>query len=188
MTIACIQTITPERLHELWREGHRPNLIDVRTPAEYDGVHAQNAQSMPLESLDPQAVIAARNGSGNEPLYIICHSGSRARQACAKFVSSGFADVVCVEGGTAAWDRVGLPVVRGRRSMSLERQVRVAAGALVLVGAVLSVAVHPYYLGLSAFVGAGLVFAGVTDTCGMGMLLAKMPWNRSPGRAGSCGR
>ena len=72
----------------------------------------------------------------------------------------------------------GLPIVRGKAAMSLERQVRIAAGSLVLIGILLSLFVHPYLLGLSAFVGAGLVFAGITDTCGMGMLLARMPWNR----------
>lgn len=184
----CIETISPERLHELWREGQRPDLIDVRTTAEYESVHVQNAESVPLDMLDPEAVISARNGSGGEPLYIICHSGGRAMQACEKFVNSGFADVVCVEGGTAAWERSGLPVVHGRKRMSLERQVRVAAGALVLLGVTLGVVVNPYFIGLPALVGAGLVFAGVTDTCGMGMLLAKMPWNRSCCGSGACAR
>ena len=81
-------------------------------------------------------------------------------------------------GGTLAWDAAGLPVVRGKKTILLERQVRIAAGFLVLVGAVLALVVHPYFVGLSAFVGAGLMFAGITDSCGMGMLLAKMPWNR----------
>ena len=72
----------------------------------------------------------------------------------------------------------GLPVVRGKKAISLERQVRIAAGSLVVVGALLGWSVHPAFVGLSAFVGAGLVFAGITDTCGMGMILARMPWNR----------
>jgi len=69
-------------------------------------------------------------------------------------------------------------MTRGKRTISLERQVRIAAGSLVLLGAVLSLLVHPYFIGLAAFVGAGLVFAGVTDTCGMAMCLARMPWNQ----------
>ena len=87
-------------------------------------------------------------------------------------------DVASVEGGTSAWDADGLPVVRGRKSMSLERQVRIAAGTLVLSGVVLGFAIHPGFFGLSGFVGAGLIFAGITDTCAMGMMIAKMPWNR----------
>lgn len=91
-----------------------------------------------------------------------------------------------VEGGTLAWEGAGLPVVRGRRVISLERQVRIAAGALVVAGVLLGWLVHPAFLGLSAFVGAGLVFAGVTDTCGMGLLLARMPWNRIEKCGPSC--
>ncbi len=86
--------------------------------------------------------------------------------------------MVNVEGGTLAWDQAGYPVIRGRKVMSLERQVRIAAGSLVLTGIGLSF-LHPWLLGISAFVGAGLVFAGITDTCGMGMILARMPWNQT---------
>ena len=89
----------------------------------------------------------------------------------------GHPRIVVVEGGTEAWVDSGLPVVRGKKAVSLERQVRIAAGALVLIGSILTL-VNSYFLVLPAFVGAGLVFAGVTDTCGMGMLLAKMPWNQ----------
>ncbi len=88
--------------------------------------------------------------------------------------------MVNVEGGTQAWDQAGLPVVRGQQAMSLERQVRIAAGSLVVLGSALGAFVSPYWIGLAAFVGAGLVFAGITDTCGMGMLLARMPWNKVP--------
>jgi rhodanese-related sulfurtransferase len=103
----------------------------------------------------------------------------RPRQtACEKLQAAGYTNVVNVEGGTKAWDEAGLPVVRGQKAISLERQVRIAAGTLVLIGALLGYFAHPYWIGLSAFVGAGLIFAGVTDTCGMAMLLARMPWNR----------
>ena len=84
-----------------------------------------------------------------------------------------------VEGGTLAWAAAGLPVVRGRKAVSLERQVRIAAGSLVAAGVGLGVFVHPALLGLAAFVGAGLVFSGVTDTCGMGVVLGRLPWNRA---------
>ncbi len=79
-----------------------------------------------------------------------------------------------------------LPIMRGKKAISLERQVRIAAGSLVLLGVALAYFVHPYLIGLSAFVGAGLVFAGVTDTCGMGMMLAKMPWNNVSSDAATC--
>jgi rhodanese-related sulfurtransferase len=128
--------------------------------------------------LDATQFASGRNGS--EPLYVICRSGSRGKQACEKFLAAGYTNVVNVEGGTQAWDQAGLPVVRGKKVISLERQVRIAAGLLVLLGAILGFVVHPYFIGLAAFVGAGLTFAGITDTCGMGMLLAKMPWNQVP--------
>ena len=99
-------------------------------------------------------------------------------KACEAFVAAGFNTIVNVEGGTKAWEEAGYSVARGKKAMSLERQVRIAVGLLVLTGVVLSELVHPYLIGISAFVGAGLVFAGITDTCGMGMLLAKMPWNQ----------
>jgi rhodanese-related sulfurtransferase len=102
-------------------------------------------------------------------------------------LASGYANLVNVEGGTLAWEQAGLPVVRGKEAISLERQVRIAAGSLVLLGTALGAFVHPAFLGLAAFVGAGLVFAGVTDSCGLGMLLARMPWNQAGGAATCAG-
>jgi hypothetical protein len=99
--------------------------------------------------------------------------------ACEKAITQR-QNVFNIEGGTQACVNDGLEVVRGKKFMSLERQVRIAAGSLVLIGIGLAYAVHPAFVGLSAFVGAGLIFAGVTDTCGMGMILAKMPWNQAP--------
>ncbi len=153
-------------------------LIDVRTPAEFREIHATTARNVPLETLNPQAVMQSRNGNADDPLYVICRSGARAGQACQKFIDAGFENVLNVEGGTLAWDEAGQPVVRGKKTISLERQVRIAAGMLVLIGAVLGYLVHPYWIGLAGFVGAGLTFAGITDTCAMGMMIARMPWNQ----------
>lgn len=169
-----VATIQPRQLDEQRRTG-AVDLIDVRTPAEYREVHVEFARNVPLDRLDPAELTAGRNGG---PLYFICKSGTRGRKACEQMIAAGHTNIVNVEGGTQACVDAGLPVVRGQKSMSLERQVRIAAGSLVLVGCVLAYFVHPYFLGLSAFIGAGLVFAGITDTCGMGMMLAKMPWNQ----------
>lgn len=171
-------TISPQQLHEKKNSGASVDLIDVRTPVEYREVHVDYARNVPLDGLDPAAIMQARNGSADEPLYVVCRSGARGQQACDSFEKAGYENVVNVEGGTLACEQAGLPVVRGKKAISLERQVRIAAGSLVLVGAILGWLVHPAFIGLSAFIGAGLVFAGVTDTCGMGMMLAKMPWNR----------
>lgn len=181
-----IRTITPVEFEELRRRGHAVELIDVRTPVEYREVHAAPARLVPLDSLDPDAIMRARNGSKDDPLYTICRSGGRGRQAAERFQVAGYTNVVNIEGGTLAWERAGLPVVRGQKTVSLERQVRIAAGSLVVIGTVLGAFVHPGFLSLPAFVGAGLVFAGVTDTCGMGMLLARMPWNRAGETDGAC--
>jgi rhodanese-related sulfurtransferase len=180
-----IKTITPNELHDLRTSGTPVDLIDVRTPAEFREVHAEGARLVPLDRLDPQALLSAR-GNSIEPLYLICRSGSRARQACERILAAGFPNVVSVEGGTLAWEQVGLPVVRGKKAVSLERQVRIAAGSLVLLGAALALTVHPWFAVLSAFVGAGLVFAGVTDTCGMGLLLGRMPWNQVKESGAAC--
>jgi len=170
--------ITPRKLSDLRQAGTEVELIDVRTPIEFQEVHVPFAKNVPLDRLDAASLTSARGGS-DAPLYVICRSGGRGKQACEKLQAAGLTNVVNVEGGTQAWDQAGLPVVRGKKVVSLERQVRIVAGSLVLTGAVLALTVHPYFAGLSAFVGAGLVFAGITDSCAMGMLLARMPWNQT---------
>ena len=153
-------------------------LLDVRTPIEFREVHATPAINQPLDKLDPHALMKSRNGSADAPLYLICKGGTRGAKACQKFIDAGFENIVNVEGGTEAWVAAGLPTVRGKKAMSLERQVRIAAGFIVLVGALLGLFVHPFFGAISAFVGAGLMFAGITDTCAMGMMIARMPWNQ----------
>jgi rhodanese-related sulfurtransferase len=181
--MTAVATVTPRELEAMHRAGKPVRLIDVRTPVEFREVHAVAARNVPLDAIDPQALLAER--AEGEELYFICRSGSRGRQACEKMLAAGCCDVLNVEGGTQAWEQAGLPVVRGKKAVSLERQVRIAAGSLVLLGSALAL-LHPAFLALPAFIGAGLVFAGVTDTCGMGMLLAKMPWNRVKPDAPAC--
>ena len=114
-----------------------------------------------------------------EQVYLICRTGSRAAKAAEAFANEGLDQSIIVQGGTEAWINAGLPVERGAaKVISLERQVRIGAGTLVLIGLLLGHFVHPVFIGISAFVGAGLVFAGITDWCGMGLLLAKLPWNK----------
>jgi rhodanese-related sulfurtransferase len=172
-----VNTISPKQLHDLAQSDTSIELIDVRTPVEFREVHIPFARNVPLDQLAPAKVVANRAANAG-PLYVTCKSGSRGKQACEKLHAAGFTGAVNVEGGTQAWDQAGLPVVRGKKAISLERQVRIAAGSLVVLGAVLGYFVHPYWMALAGFVGAGLIFAGVTDSCGMAMLLAKMPWNQ----------
>lgn len=177
MSTTTRPTISCEELQKLAASETAVDVIDVRTPVEFRAVHCTHARNVPLDTLKPESVIAER-ADADQPLYVICKSGARAEKACAAFIAAGFNNVVNVEGGTDAWAAAGLPVVRGKKAVSLERQVRIAAGSLVLTGSLAGYFGPDYWIGLAAFVGAGLIFAGITDTCGMGMLLAKMPWNQ----------
>ncbi len=152
-------------------------ILDVRTPAEHAEVHVQGSRFLPLDRLSEETV--REHCDPESPLYILCRSGNRAQQAIKKIEAAGIANAVLIEGGIVAWERAGLPVVRGEgKFMSLERQVRIAAGALVVSGVLLGWLLHPGWFALAGFVGAGLVFAGITDSCAMGLLIARMPWNQ----------
>ena len=186
-----VATISPATLADLRRRGERLTLIDVRTPAEFGEIHVDFAHNIPLDRLDPKEIVSIAGGG---PIYFVCKSGGRSQKACEKLLAAGFTDVISVDGGTAACEAAGVPVVRGRKAMSLERQVRIAAGSLVAIGAALA-AFGPDLLwqrigmGLAGFVGCGLVFAGITDTCGMAMVIARMPWNQAGcPSSGSCAR
>lgn len=169
-----VTTVSPRELAALIDRGEVAEIIDVRTPAEYREIHVPQARNVPLDTVNRDHVADA-----SRPTYFICQGGGRSAKACEKVINAGITNVVSVDGGTKAWADAGLPVVRGKKTISLERQVRIAAGSLVLLGVILAWLIHPYFIGLSAFVGAGLVFAGVTDTCGMAMILARMPWNKA---------
>jgi rhodanese-related sulfurtransferase len=154
------------------------SLIDVRTPVEYAEVHVPLAKNVPLDQFDPKSLLASGQLPKDQPVYLLCRSGGRASKAAEKFTKEGLDNAVVVEGGTLAWIDAGMPVTRGTtKVISLERQVRIAAGSFVLTGVLLAIFVHPYFIAIPAFVGTGLIFAGITDWCGMGLLLAKLPWN-----------
>ncbi|HEY6872709.1 MAG TPA: rhodanese-like domain-containing protein [Geobacteraceae bacterium] len=173
-----ISVISPAELAELFKTGRAIDLIDVCSPAEYREVHIEFARNVPLDRLDPAGLMQSRNNLAEEPLYIVCRSGKRGGLACEKLLKAGFSNVVNVEGGMLACVEAGLPIARGKEMISLERQVRIAVGSFVLLGAALGWLYHPAFFALSAFMGAGMVFAGITDTCAMGILIARMPWNQ----------
>jgi rhodanese-related sulfurtransferase len=160
-------------------------LLDVRLPAEFEEIHIPGSVLHPLSDLDPAAV--RKLAEGKKSCVVVCRSGNRARQAAAKLESAGVPNLAILDGGVLAWESAGLEVKRGRKTISLERQVRIGAGSMVLAGVVLGFLVNPAFFFLSGFVGCGLIFAGVTDWCGMGLLLARMPWNnRRSGGSTSC--
>lgn len=166
-------TITATDLRRRLARDPQLRMIDVRTPAEFREVHVVGAQNKPLDRLDP-----AEFAGQSAELHVLCRSGSRAATACAKLAAAGVGSLVLVEGGTLACVEVGVQVARGKKAIALDRQVRIAAGSLVVLGVLLGWLAGPAWSALAAFVGAGLVFSGVTDTCGMGMLIAKAPWNQ----------
>lgn len=171
-----MQTLTAEQFLSLHAQRPGLILIDVRSPAEFRTVHVQGAINVPLGELNESAL--APHAGKDDEVFLICHTGGRASKACEQLRQWGYTRLVNVTGGTVACEACNAPVNRGRGVMSIERQVRIVAGSLVLLGVILSLSVVPACIWLSAFVGAGLVFAGVSDTCMMGLLLAKMPWNR----------
>lgn len=174
----------PKTVHakELAPQGPLPTdafVVDVRTPAEYSEVHVEGTLNFPLGDLARTAPKVAELANGR-PITLVCRSGKRAEEARKLLAQAGSADAHCLDGGIESWIASGNPVKRGEgKAISLERQVRIVAGFLVLVGTLLGWFVNPLVLGLPAFVGAGLMFAGITDTCGMAMVLARMPWNRA---------
>lgn len=175
-----MRSITVQELHQLLCSSPNLDLIDVRTPAEHAAVHVAGTRVEPVDALDCRAVLASRRCCGNEPIYILCHSGARAAKAAEKFAKAGFENAVVVEGGTQAWVAAGYPVEKGsRKVLPLDRQVRTVAGAMALAGALLAHFVNPAWIWLSAFVGFGLIVAGLTDFCPMRGLLAAMPWNQA---------
>src|SRR5262245_46994715 len=150
-------------------------LLDVRTPGEYSTAHIAGSYNVPVDVL---AEHTAEIGALDTPVVLICQSGQRAERADAVLRVSGQRQLRVLDGGMRAWLDAGLPVNRGAARMSLERQVRIAAGLLSAAGGFLALLVSPWFAAIPAFVGSGLVFAGLTDTCAMGMLLARMPYNR----------
>ena len=170
-----MKTISPIELQKILAAQPDAVVHDVRTPVEFAEVHVPQARSVPLDELKPSLLQLEKN----QPVYLLCRSGQRATKAAEKFAREGFTQPVVIEGGTLAWIDANLPVKRGAvKVIGLERQVRIAAGALVFIGVLLAHFVNYNFIWLAGFVGAGLIFAGVTDFCGMGLLLAKMPWNK----------
>lgn len=158
-----------------WIDRGEAVLIDVREPDEYAREHIESAHLAPLSRFDPAAIAGERS----KIAVFHCNSGNRTTQAASQLLNAGFAETYHLEGGLQAWKRAGLPVVTDRKApLPIMRQVQIAAGSLVLLGILLAVLVSPWFMALSAFVGAGLVMAGITGFCGMANLLAYMPWNR----------
>ena len=170
-----LNTITPDEAARLLREGGA-TLVDVREADEHARERIPGARNLPLSRLE-EAELAVHQG---KPVLFHCRSGARTAGNADRLVAkAGLCEAYVVEGGLDAWKRAGLPVAEDRRQpLELMRQVQIAAGSMVVLGVLLGAFVTPGFYILSGFVGAGLVFAGVTGTCGLAQVLRMMPWNR----------
>lgn len=165
--------VTPQEARDAVAAG-RSTLVDVRRYDDYLNGHADGAVCIPLAELERRAGELPRD----TPVDLVCRLGNSSGIALQKLQALGFENAANVAGGMEAWKAAGLPVVkRVRPPMSVERQTRLVVGTLVLLG-ILGSRAAPALLYVSAFMGCGLVFAGLTDWCGLSMLVAKAPWNR----------
>ncbi|PWL57430.1 MAG: rhodanese [Desulfovibrionaceae bacterium] len=170
-----LSAIPPQRVFDMFRNGEI-RLIDIRESSEYAEKFIPGARLVPLSAIDGQDLKDA--SSPDKPVVFFCRSGKRTDKNAERLERlAGNVDAFQMEGGMTAWEKEGLPVKLGNAPFPLFRQIQIGAGVLVLSGILGSYVWHPMYW-LSAFVGAGLIFAGITGFCGLGILLSRMPWNR----------
>ncbi len=177
MSIATPQTVNPAQVEDLVRTNARVRLIDVRTPGEFRQVHIPGSENVPLAQLSERG--ADLVSAQQDVLVLVCASGPRAQEAKRALDRAGAAQAVVLDGGIAAWESYGAEVTRGSSAgpWAMERQVRLVAGVLVLVGVLGSVAYDPLKW-IAGFIGAGLTFAALSNTCMMARLLSLLPYNR----------
>lgn len=167
-------TISIPQFAQLKTRPERFQLIDVRSSSEYATGHIPGAVNMPMDQVQSRLP----DLEGDDSIILVCQSGQRARMVAGLLEPCG-KELRILEGGTSAWIKAGLPVVATSVTRwSLERQVRFAAGLLVLTGVILALTTSLYWIYLAGFIGLGLTFSGVSGLCPMGSLLGLMPWNR----------
>lgn len=179
--------ISVGEFYQIYSNADGALLVDVRTQAEFQSQHVPNSKCIPLDELNREA-IAQHQQHPDQPVYLICRSGNRSGMALRKLSDAEFNHAVSVSGGIMAWQDAGYPVnAGGRKVISLDRQVRITAGTLAAVGTLLGLFVNQWCFILPLGIGCGLVFSGLTDTCALGAVLAKMPWNKGACADGKCG-
>ncbi len=169
-TSGPMQTVPPGKTEPLY--------VDVRTPHEFETVHIAGSKNFPLPDLSSR-FDELKQVSQHRPIILLCRTQNRVKQAYDFLTSHGVTDCTILPGGITDWIKEGKPVIRGKQRLSLEGQVRAIAGGLILLGVGLSLTVHWGFLLLPTLVGLGLLHAGLTDSCLMGMLLSRLPYNRT---------
>lgn len=177
MTTTSTRTVDPRYLRELLDSCTPPRVLDVRTPGEFDTAHIPGSYNVPLDLLREHR--DEIRDHLDDDVVLVCQAGQRAAQAEEVLRGAGMAQVHVLDGGMAAWQGKGLEVNRGTPRWDLERQVRLMAGSVV-VASVLGSLAAPKMKWLAAAAGGGLVFAAVSNSCAMGRLLARLPYNRGP--------
>lgn len=185
---AKVKNISASQFQRLYRHASdKLCIVDLRTLSEVDTEYIEGCVHFPVQTLNSamlHSYLEQEGLSAQQPIYLLCAGGPRATLAAEKLKENFEAELVIISGGLNALKASGLIPSKGPgNSLSLERQVRIAAGSLVVIGVLAGQFISPLFFALSGFVGGGLVFAGVTDTCGMGMLLARMPWNAGVARS-----
>ncbi len=171
--MTALKSLSPTRAAELARDGAL--LIDIRETDEFARERIPGALHMPLSRLESKAVLGDNGGIA----IFHCRSGARTRANAARLAAVAPGEAYFVEGGLQSWKAAGLPLTSDRKQpIEIMRQVQIAAGLMVVIGVLLGAAVAPAFYGLASVVGAGLIFAGLSGTCGMAKLLTWMPWNR----------
>lgn len=169
-------TVEPAQVREFREADPQVRLIDVRTPGEFAATHIPGSYNVPLDLLrEHRAELTAQHG---DPVVLVCASGARAEQARALLETAGLDRISVLRGGITGWEGEGGDLDRGRGTWAMERQVRLVAGLLVLTGVVASTAYEPLKW-ISGFVGAGLTFAALSNTCAMSRVLGLLPHNRT---------
>ncbi|MGW1508076.1 rhodanese-like domain-containing protein [Streptomyces sp. NPDC002394] len=176
-TSAPTPSLTPAALHRLVQEGRAPRLLDVRTPGEFRTAHIPGSYNVPLATLrEHRAELLAHL---DEDVVLVCRSGQRATQAEKALAEAGLPNLRVLEGGLVAWETAGAPVERGPERWDMERQVRLVAGSIVLTTGLIGVFVPGAHL-IGTAIGAGLTYAALSNSCAMGVMLSKLPYNRGP--------
>jgi glyoxylase-like metal-dependent hydrolase (beta-lactamase superfamily II)/rhodanese-related sulfurtransferase len=171
-----IEMISPTDSFSLLKKDPQAKILDVRSAMEFSQAHIENSINIPID------MISAKIGElsqSKQNYLVLCHSGTRAAMAADMLMQSGIHTAKVIEGGIARWQKEKLAVIKGQGGVSLERQVRVIAGSLVLLGIILAWLLHWAFIFIPAFVSCGLIFAGITDNCLMGTLLMKLPYNKN---------
>lgn len=185
MTDQTLPTIDPQALKRRLDDGSAV-LVDIREPAEFAREHIAGAKLIPLSAIDRASNHQHIGTAPGQAVVFMCRTGTRTAANCGRLLARTRGEAYLLSGGLQAWKDAGLPTRLDRRApLEMFRQVQIAAGSLILIGLALALLVSPWFAALSAFVGAGLLFAGVTGTCGMARLLSLMPWNRVAAPAAS---